>query len=176
MKLLPVRAAVAAAIAVGGLLAGSAYAAPLYFNAATATMGSPATFSDSFSSAAAGTAVLSFDVLGTGSMDGDNYYIDVFGLTVNGTQLLQGAFNMSGGGDSKLFFAPVGTVWNTATNTCNGCNDPNYQGGTTHISLSIALLAGINTLAFNYDSPPSSMALTVPAPKAQAMSPGHWPT
>jgi len=153
-----IRTAIVSLVSAGALFAGAASAAsaaPLYSNAGTAAMGSPASFSDGFSSSTAGKGSLSFDVVGTNSLDGDNFYIDVFSLTVNGAQLLSGTFNMSGGGDSKLFSSPSGTIWNTVTNTCTGCSNPNYLGGTTHIVVPIDIVAGSNTLVFGYDSPVS---------------------
>jgi hypothetical protein len=145
--------AVAALVSSCVLCAGAASAAPLYSLASTTEMASPATFDASFSSAAAGQGMLSFSLVGFNSLDGDNAYIDVFTLSVNGTQVLSGTFNMSGGGSSTMFSSTPGTVWNTVTNTCDGCASPNYLGGTTYISVPISLLAGRNSLSFSYDSP-----------------------
>lgn len=103
---------------------------------------------------------LSFDIHGTGSLDGDNYYVDVFSLQVNGTNVLSGTFNMSGGGDSKLLSNPMGATFSTTTYTpstvpggsCSGGSD--YCGGITHVRLPVNLFAqGANVLTFGYSSP-----------------------
>jgi hypothetical protein len=156
MKRSMIRMAVAALFSASVLCAGvasAAPAAPLYTLASTSEMASPATFGDSFASAAAGQAMLTFSLVGFNSLDGDNGYIDVFTLSVNGAQVLSGTFNMSGGGASYMISSAPGTVWNTVTNTCVGCASPNYLGGTTYISVPISLVAGSNSLSFSYDSP-----------------------
>jgi hypothetical protein len=166
------RMAVAALLSTGVLGAGVASAAPLYSLASTPEMASPAAFDASFSSAAAGQGLLSFSLVGFNSLDGDNAYIDVFTLSVNGAQVLSGTFNMSGGGTSYLISSVAGTVSNTVTNTCDGCGSPNYLGGTTSISVPISLVAGANSLSFSYDSP-STFAGT-PRNGVQSITDESW--
>lgn len=102
-------------------------------------------------------AMLNFDIIGYASLDGDNYYIDVFGLTLNNTSLLTGTFNMSGGGISRLISNPFGATSATTTYTPQtaSCTETNYCGGITHVSVPITLVAGTNVLNFSYSSPTS---------------------
>lgn len=45
-----------------------------------------------------GGATLTFDLIGYLTVDGNNGYNDTFNLTVNGTQLFSGGFDMGGAG------------------------------------------------------------------------------
>ena len=105
-------------------------------------------------------AILTFDVYGSGSLDGNNDYIDVFKLTANGTAVLTGAFNMSGGGASEVFENPLGAIVVTTTYTTTdhpACTQYNYCGGVTHVSVTLNNLQanGANELVFAYASPTS---------------------
>jgi hypothetical protein len=111
-------------------------------------------------STAATQAVLTFDLYGTLSLDGNNDYIDVFKLTANGTSVLTGTFNMSGGGASDVFENPFGAVVTTTTYTPAdhpACTQYNYCGGVTHVSVTLNNLQanGANELVFAYTSPTS---------------------
>lgn len=118
-------------------------------------LASPGSIQASFNSAA-GFATLDFVLNGYASLDGNNFYTDIFTLNVNGTDILSGTFNMGGGGASQLFTAPAGTTWSTVTTGCAAsCTDVTWQGGQTTVSVSIALVAGLNNVAFSYDSPTS---------------------
>ena len=125
-------------------------------------LASPDFFSTSVTNSTAFTSgVLSFDIVGSGSLDGNNGYIDIFTLAVNGTNILSGTFNMSGGGTSELFTAPSGATFQTTAytpSTTSACtiDTANYCGGITHITVPIALLTNTtNKLTFSYDSPTS---------------------
>jgi hypothetical protein len=119
---------------------------------------SPGSFGIIFNSAAAMPATMNFDLLGFLSLDGaGNFYTDVFTLTVNGTSVFSGTFNMGGGGTNQIFSAPAGTTWSTIANPCVNpslCSPGiNWNGGTTSVSaLPISLVKGSNTVIFSYDS------------------------
>ena len=87
----------------------------------------------------AGSALLAFDLLGFRTVDGVNCCTDVFTLSINGTAILSGSFDMGGGGTNVVYFEPDGTTITPG-------------GGVRHIALGIDLVAGPNTLMFNYGS------------------------
>lgn len=146
------------AVAIAVLVASSAAnAANVYSNdfSGLGELASPGSVTASFNSAA-GTGTVDFVLNGFASLDGNNYYIDVFTLTVNGTDILSGTFNMGGGGTSQLFTSPAGTTWTTVTGGCAvTCTAVTWAGGQTTISVPVALIAGSNSLVFSYASPTS---------------------
>jgi hypothetical protein len=84
-----------------------------------------------------GSGRLSFDLLGFRTVDGYNCCTDTFRLTVNGTEIFRGVFNMGGGGGEGIELQPAGTTV--------------FSGaGARSISLDVALLSGPNQLSFNY--------------------------
>lgn len=106
---------------------------------------------DSFSlvvDSAGGADILSFTLRGCGSLDGDNFWIDIFHLSLNGIEIFAGTFDMGGsfGGTNRILFNPNG---GTASPTSFG----HFAGGKTEVSVPITLLAGVNTLLFSYESP-----------------------
>lgn len=159
MKRFSIRTVAASMLAISALAAGPARADLIWTADDPALERSTQTgVGTGFFTSLSGPAILSFDLIGIRSLDGNNDYIDVFTLGFNGVDILSGAFNMSGGGTSQVFFAPAGTVWNTVTNTCNGCGDYNYQGGTTHFEIPVTVLGNgdattYNTVSFAYSSP-----------------------
>jgi hypothetical protein len=92
-------------------------------------------------SSAGGAGTVSFHLDGFNTLDGDNYYIDVFTLSVNGAAVFSGTWNLGGGGADEVFQAPAGT-----TLTKNGTSS-------LDISVPVSLLAGANSVSFAYDSP-----------------------
>ena len=100
------------------------------------------TIAGSFS-APAGAADVSFTLDGFNTLDGDNFYIDVFTLKVNGTDVFSGTWDLGGGGSSYIISGPSG-----ATATLNG-------NQTVSVFVPISLIAGLNTVQFTYDSPDS---------------------
>jgi PEP-CTERM motif len=109
--------------------------------AASGGLASPAAVTSSFD-ASAGAGWLSFQVQGYNSLDGDNYYVDILSLTVNGTPLFAGTWNLGGGGANRILFNPS-----------EGQVIYNPEARTVDVSLPISLLAGGNTVSIAYDSP-----------------------
>lgn len=102
-----------------------------------------------------GPASLSFNLLGYTSLDGDNFYKDVFSLILNGTEILSGTYNLGGGGGNVTYNNPLGLSF-TGLNS-----DPVYHGstnGSVTISGLVNLLSGVNVLVFAYESPASPFA------------------
>ncbi len=115
---------------------------------------SPGSYSTSFASAA-GAATVSIELKGFASLDGlGNCCSDVFHLSVNGTEIFSGSFNMGGGGTNTVLLAPAGS--SVLTTTFGAVGDPHntteitWAGGVTQIVVPVALLAGSNTLDFSY--------------------------
>jgi hypothetical protein len=94
-----------------------------------------------------GTSAISFDLLGYLSLDGVNCCTDVFTLDLNGSTILQGSYNLGGGGANVTYV-------NTSAFTFAGLNpDPTFYGytnGMITITGSILQAAGMNTLKFAY--------------------------
>jgi len=92
----------------------------------------------------AGSGVLTFDVYGNATLDGQNCCTDIFTFTFNGTTMFSGTFAMGGGGDNVIYFsAPGVTVLSTEQFGWGA-------GGMTKFSFAHDLLAGANTYSFAY--------------------------
>lgn len=91
--------------------------------------------------AAAGAGDVAFTLDGFNSLDGDNFYIDVFTLTVNGTDVFSGTWDLGGGGGSYIISGPSG-----ATAVLN-------SNQTVSVYVPVSLVDGLNTVKFSYDSP-----------------------
>lgn len=130
------------AIAAVAFCAAGAQAATLYNTdfSPTGFVLSPDSMSMTFS-AAAGNALLDFKLAGFNTLDGDNEYIDVFHLGVNGSEVFSGTFNLGGGGVDRVLLAPSGTGI--------GRLSPNLLT----IFVPLSLMAGTNTVTFSYTSP-----------------------
>lgn len=135
----------------------AAHAAPLNTGSYVfgSQLSSPGSFDAMVASASAGTATLAFQLAGFLSLDGaNNGYSDFFHLSVNGTEVFAGSFNLGGGGSNAIQFNPNGAT--AVTTTYGATDDPQnstqvtWAGGVTDISLSIALLGGNNTITFAY--------------------------
>jgi hypothetical protein len=99
-----------------------------------------------FTTGTTGPAAFSFELFGARSIDGDgNCCTDVFILSLNGTDIFRGSFNMSGGGTEAEYVNLAGLGWKTTTNPGD-----NFQGGKTLFSGALDLLLGANTLSFRY--------------------------
>jgi PEP-CTERM motif len=93
--------------------------------------------------------VLVFTLDGYNTLDGQNSYEDDFTLTVNGTAILTGTFNLGGGGNNVLFTSPSGTSV-TGYNT-----DPNSitdEGGALTFIVPVTLQATGNDIDWGYVS------------------------
>src|SRR5437867_1369988 len=102
----------------------------------TGELASPDTVSATFASAG-GAATVSFTLNGYASLDGDNFYIDIFHLSLNGTEVFTGTFDMGGGGANRILYNPNG---GTALPTSFGL----FGGGVTDIMVPHSLLSGFN--------------------------------
>ncbi len=105
------------------------------------------TYAVSFASPYAGAATLSFVLDGYSSLDGQNWYEDDFTLSLNGTAIAKGTWNLGGGGTDAVYFAPVGATFDNVSG--NGLNIT-WTGGHVNVTTPLALTAGTNTLSFNY--------------------------
>jgi hypothetical protein len=135
-------------IAAAALAATPAFAATLYSNALlngpTASPGS----SGFNANAVAGAGLLSFNVDGFLSLDGEgNCCTDIFELTVNALPVLQLSYNLGGGGNNVVFLDLNGA---TITGGDPNPNNISFAGGQLQISLPVALLAGANSFGFSY--------------------------
>ena len=100
------RTALAAAIAFTGLLSTGAFAAPLATLPDTGALATDQSVSLGFVSGA-GSGQLSFHFDGYATLDGDNFWIDVFTLTLDGGLLLSGTWDLGGGGTDRVLDNPA---------------------------------------------------------------------
>lgn len=136
------RMAVAGLAGLVAAAAGSASAAVLVqWSTPTVELASPDSTGATFASGA-GAATLDFTLRGYQTLDGDHFWIDVFTLTLDGNTLLQGTWDLGGGGTDRVLANPVGA---TATKSADG--------RTVSVSAALALTAGTHLLTLAYDSP-----------------------
>ena len=93
-----------------------------------------------------GSSVLTFTLDGYATLDGTNSYEDDFTLQVNGLTVLTGSYNLGGGG---------GNVTNTAISgySISGLDTSGNvggNGGALDFVVPVSLLAGANTVSFDY--------------------------
>lgn len=121
---------------------GSAQAASLYqLPASTAALSTPGSVSASFDSGA-GPGAVSLQLQGYATLDGDNFWIDIASITLDGTLLLQATWDLGGGGVDRVLANPGQASWvKTAASQ------------TVDIDLGLNLAAGHHTLQVTYDSP-----------------------
>jgi len=131
------------------LAAISAQAATLYSLAGpTPDMATDSSITATFG-ASAGAGNASFIIDGYASLDGQNYYEDDFTLSLNGTPILVGTFNLGGGGADDLYSNPNG---GTADNISGNGTNVTWAGGQVVVDEPLTLLKGSNSLTFNYTS------------------------
>jgi hypothetical protein len=119
-----------------------AQAATLYtLPAPTVEFASPGSMPATFS-AGAGAGNVTFELQGYASLDGDNSYIDIFHLSVNGLDVFSGTWDLGGGGSNRILVQPSG-----ATATLSAANR------TVNVSVPVTFINGSNTVTFAYDSP-----------------------
>jgi hypothetical protein len=115
-------------------------------------LGTNASYTTAFNSSA-GNAAFSFDLLGYRTLDGGgNGYTDVFHLSLNGTEIFSGTFNLGGGGTNDYntvgYTNSVGAVVTNLNN--NPVFNPFVPGGSITIAGLLTLVSGVNTLQFTY--------------------------
>jgi PEP-CTERM motif len=122
------------------LALGSAQASTLYSLATpTPAMESPGVVTTTVN-AGAGAGEVSFQLQGYTTLDGDNGYIDIFHLSLNGTEIFSGTWDMGGGGTDRILLNTLGAT-------------VSHSGRTVDVSVPVTLQGGTNTLTFAYDSP-----------------------
>jgi hypothetical protein len=109
-----------------------------------------------FTSGAATTTGLLFTIDGYLSLDGQNFYEDDFGLSLNGTPIFSGTFNLGGGSattQAVVFSNPYSATSSDPTNNTS----IGWAGGQEIINFGdvLPVLVGTNTLVFSYASLPS---------------------
>ena len=148
MKIRAVLAGVALALSVSSMSSGASAASLFTLTGPTVHKASP-DFIDVTFDAGAGPGSLTFILDGFATIDGQGVtnavgsLTDVFTLSLNGADILSGAFDLGGGGTNVVFFKPAGA-------TITPQRVPG--GGTVNISTAISLIAGQNTLRFAYAS------------------------
>ena len=138
--------AAGAVIALGATGAGAATL--LDIPAATGALPTDTSVTDVFK-AAAGPGDASFIIDGYLSLDGQNYYEDDFGLSLNGKSILTGTFNLGGGGDNVVYTQPLGS---TVTNISGNGTNVTFAGGQVVVDTPVSLVDGTNLLTFSYTS------------------------
>jgi PEP-CTERM motif len=109
-----------------------------------------------FNSATATTTGLSFTIDGYSSLDGQNFYEDDFGLSLNGSPLFAGTFNLGGGSSTTQAVVYLNPDGATLSNPTNNGIAISFAGGKEIVTFGdvLPLVSGINTLIFNYTSLP----------------------
>ena len=123
------------------LAAAPAWADTLYtLPSPTAALETNTSVTASFA-AAAGAGQVDFTLAGYATLDGDNFWIDILHVSLNGTEVFSGTWNFGGGGTDRVLLdtngATVGTV----------------SGQQLTISIPLTLAAGSNQVVFTYESP-----------------------
>jgi len=92
--------------------------------------------------AGSGAGNVSLQLQGYNSLDGDNFYIDLFHVLVNGTEVFLATYDLGGGGLDHVFTAPLG-----------GTSVKNASARTVDVNLPVSFIAGLNTVKISYTSP-----------------------
>jgi hypothetical protein len=92
--------------------------------------------------AGSGAGSVSLQLQGYNSLDGDNFYIDLFHVLVNGTEVFLATYDLGGGGLDHVYTAPVG-----------GTSVKNAGPRTVDVNLPVSFIAGLNTVNISYTSP-----------------------
>lgn len=126
-----------------GLLAaaGTARSALLYSAGPTGALETPASVPASFD-ALAGAGALSLQLQGYATLDGDNFWIDILHVTLNGTEVFSGTFDLGGGGIDRVLLNPN-----------NGSALKDSAAHAVDLLIPVTLLAGTNNLVISYESP-----------------------
>lgn len=127
--------------------AGPAAAAPLATLPATGALATDQTVTLSFASGS-GAGQLGFELDGYATLDGDNFWIDILEVRLDGQLLVSGTWNLGGGGVDRVLSNAAG-----ATITRTGDQSLSFD-------VPLTLLAGGHTLAFSVTSPTEFEGLT----------------
>jgi len=123
------------------LAAAPSWAATLYtLPAATGALETNHSVSANFS-AGAGAGLVDFTVAGFATLDGDNGYIDILHVTLNGTEVFSGTWDLGGGGANRVLV------------NANGATVGAVSNQQLSISIPLTLTTGNNQLVFSYESP-----------------------
>jgi hypothetical protein len=141
---------IAAALAATAALTTAAHGATVYSGSlGDVDQATNSSLQVSFASAAS-SAELTFKLDGFASLDGDNFYKDVFTLNVNGTDIFSGSFDLGGGGSTLVTLNANGATY-------TGGSFGSFAGGALYFTVPVALQAS-NTITFSYASPGSPYA------------------
>lgn len=125
------------------LAAAPTWAATLYtLPAPTAALETNSSVALNFA-AGAGAGQLAFTLAGYTTLDGDNFWIDILHVTLNGSEVLSGTWDIGGGGNSRVLVDPHGATVGIVNNATHELQ----------ISLPVTLASGSNQLVFSYESP-----------------------
>ena len=116
-----------------------AHADSLHSAGNTGALETPASVEASFS-AGAGAGLVTLQLQGYNSLDGDNYYIDIFHVSVNGSEVFSATFGLGGGGADRILVNPneIGFT---------------HTGNMIDLAIPVDLAEGANTVSFSYVSP-----------------------
>ncbi|MFT3987379.1 hypothetical protein [Aestuariivirga sp.] len=116
------------------------------------TSGGTSSATLTFNSATATVAVLKFDLIGFGTLDGyftdsasRSAYTDIFSVSSAGTTIFQGALDTGWAGTDNITLNTSGAIVSALTGTHDSSGS-----GTRTITMFINLVAGTNTLKFVY--------------------------
>jgi hypothetical protein len=94
-------------------------------------------------SAGAGAGLVSFTLAGYATLDGDNAWIDILHVKLNGAEILSGTWDLGGGGVNRVLVDP------------NGATIGSVDNQQLSIGIPVQLASGSNQLVFSYESPNS---------------------
>ena len=117
----------------------AAQANVLYTAGNTGEMESPHSFDVNFN-AAAGAGSVNVQLQGYRSLDGDNYWVDLFHVSVNGNEVFTGTFGLGGGGGDLVVLRPGDTV-------------SDHHDSVVDLAIPVSLIDGGNVVTFSYTSP-----------------------
>jgi PEP-CTERM motif len=101
----------------------------------------PASLDGSFN-AGAGAGSVALQIQGYRSLDGDHYWIDILSVSLNGSPVFSGTWDLGGGGSNRVLLDAPGSA-----------ADYDLTNKTVTISLPVTLLEGINNWTVAYSSP-----------------------
>jgi prepilin-type processing-associated H-X9-DG protein len=144
----------ASVIALATLATVGAQAATLYSNpTSTGELAVDTSLNVAFDAPVGGLGTLSFVLDGYHSLDGQNWYEDDFTLSLNGTDIFKGTFNLGGGGNDAVFLNLGPSAYSNVSG--NGTNIT-WAGGHVNFTTPLALNVGSNSITFNYHALPSN--------------------